>query len=60
MNTPVTFRAEQACAGCGRFGAYAFEGEFLCADCYQERGSCCAEAHCDPAEDDEPPRREPE
>jgi hypothetical protein len=32
------------CAACGRFGAHAFDGESLCADCYQERGSCCAEA----------------
>ena len=35
---------EQAvCGVCGRFGAFEAGGQFLCADCYTERGSCCPE-----------------
>jgi hypothetical protein len=30
------------CDACGRFGAYAFEGEALCGECYAGRGSCCS------------------
>ncbi len=30
------------CEVCGKFGAYALGDQFLCADCYQEKGSCCA------------------
>jgi hypothetical protein len=40
---PVPYSAEAACAACGKFGAFKFDGETLCADCYQGRGSCCAE-----------------
>lgn len=40
---------ELTCHACGKFGAYAFDGEALCADCYQARGSCCAgEFECEP------------
>jgi hypothetical protein len=30
------------CAACGHFGAYRFETETLCAECYANRGSCCS------------------
>jgi hypothetical protein len=43
MSTAVPYAIEAACAECGRFGAYAFDGDTLCAECYQARGSCCAE-----------------
>jgi hypothetical protein len=38
-----------ACERCGRFGAYRFDGESLCADCYELRGSCCPEFGADDA-----------
>lgn len=31
-----------ACDACGCFGAFRFETETLCADCYANRGSCCS------------------
>ena len=34
---------ELTCTACGKPGAFAFDGEDLCADCCHERGSCCAE-----------------
>ena len=37
------FQSETICDECGRFGAYAFDGQTLCVDCYQQRGACCAE-----------------
>jgi len=37
------FRPEAACGHCGAFGAYEFDGETLCLDCYQGCGSCCSE-----------------
>ena len=30
------------CDACGCFGAFRFETETLCADCYANRGSCCS------------------
>lgn len=30
------------CDACGCFGAFRFEAETLCADCYANRGSCCS------------------
>lgn len=33
---------DAACDACGGHGAYRFEGETLCADCYAGRGSCCS------------------
>jgi hypothetical protein len=43
-----------ACDACGCFGAYHFEGETLCADCYAGRGSCCSAEFSghDPGADD--------
>ncbi|HVU26441.1 MAG TPA: hypothetical protein VHG71_01735 [Verrucomicrobiae bacterium] len=32
-----------ACDGCGKFGAYHFDGRTLCAECYTGCGSCCPE-----------------
>ena len=43
MNGIVAHEPEIICSECGRFGAYAFDGVELCVDCYQQRGSCCAE-----------------
>jgi hypothetical protein len=43
MSTALRFAEENACAECGRFGAYAFDGVEVCIECYQQRGSCCAE-----------------
>lgn len=34
--------AEAVCDACGCHGAYHFESETLCADCYAGRGSCCS------------------
>lgn len=39
----VRFDERAVCDRCGRFGAYLFEGERLCADCYEMRSSCCPE-----------------
>ncbi|MEO6993462.1 MAG: hypothetical protein ABI273_07525 [Lacunisphaera sp.] len=43
MPSGLQLEPDLACTQCGKFGAYAFEGEPLCGDCLQERGSCCAE-----------------
>lgn len=43
MSNEVKFDDQVACDMCGHFGAYRFEGEWLCGDCYGKRGSCCAE-----------------
>lgn len=42
--TREKMRADEnaVCESCGRFGAYQFGDQYLCADCYQEQGSCCA------------------
>jgi hypothetical protein len=39
----LPFDANATCTSCGQFGAYLLEGESLCAECYEKRGSCCAE-----------------
>jgi hypothetical protein len=39
----VEFDEKVACDRCGTFGAFLFETEKLCADCYGMRASCCAE-----------------
>lgn len=43
MSHNVRFDENLACERCGRFGAYQFDGERVCADCYELRGSCCPE-----------------
>lgn len=43
MSTTPRFEVDKPCSECGQFGAYDFSGELLCLDCYQQRGSCCAE-----------------
>ncbi len=43
MSNEVKFDENVPCEICGRFGAYLFDGEHLCADCYETRGSCCQE-----------------
>lgn len=47
MSSAIRFDDNLACAGCGRFGAYVFDGEQLCAECYEKRGSCCPEFGAD-------------
>lgn len=43
MSTAPHYEPDDTCAECGRFGAYEFDGTRLCLDCYEQRGSCCAE-----------------
>jgi hypothetical protein len=43
MSRAVLHHTDLTCDTCGKFGAYAFDGENLCLDCYQSCGSCCAE-----------------
>jgi hypothetical protein len=33
---------DATCDACGAHGAYHFDGETLCGDCYAGRGSCCS------------------
>jgi hypothetical protein len=47
MSTSVPFNPNTVCDRCGRFGAYLFDGEKLCAECYGLRGSCCPEFGAD-------------
>jgi hypothetical protein len=47
MSDDVPFDETAACGACGRFGAYCFGEERLCADCYEQRGSCCPEFGAD-------------
>jgi hypothetical protein len=54
MNPGLQLEPALACTQCGKFGAYAFDGEQLCTDCIHERGSCCAEREDGPAKDTSP------
>ncbi len=46
LNSP-----EKPCETCGRFDAILIVGVYLCENCLQERGSCCAgEFDCDEPE----------
>ncbi len=31
-----------ACETCGKFGVYKLGDQFLCLECYEAAGSCCA------------------
>ena len=42
-NTSPRADENVVCERCGRFGALEFTGTKLCADCYQQAGSCCPE-----------------
>lgn len=44
MSDAPAFRLDPAatCDACGCHGAFHFDGETLCADCYADRGSCCS------------------
>ena len=42
MSDAFRLDPDLACDACGCFGAYRFETESLCADCYAGRGSCCS------------------
>ena len=43
MSNETRYDENATCTGCGRFGAYLFDGEQLCGECYEKRGSCCPE-----------------
>ena len=43
MSDEVHFNKNVPCDRCGRFGAFEFDGQRLCAECYETRGSCCPE-----------------
>jgi len=43
MNEPVRQQEELQCDQCGRFGAFDIGERKLCADCYEQCGSCCPE-----------------
>lgn len=43
MSNDVRFEPDLACNRCSRFGAFRFDGENLCGECYETRGSCCPE-----------------
>lgn len=43
MTSELRFNENAVCDICGRFGAYEFDGQRLCPDCYESRGSCCLE-----------------
>lgn len=43
----VEFDERLTCDRCGKFGAFLFESEKLCVDCYETRASCCAEFGAD-------------
>jgi hypothetical protein len=40
---PMRLDENAACDECGKYGAFAVSGRFLCADCFQSAGSCCPE-----------------
>lgn len=42
MSADFRLDPKLSCDACGVFGAYAFEGEALCGDCYANRGACCS------------------
>ena len=64
-DAPLRLEPDAACDACGEFGAFRFDGETLCADCYAGRGSCCSAEFSggsgghrprDPASETEAPR----
>lgn len=42
-DSSLQFDPQATCERCGKFGAFLFETEKLCVDCYETRASCCAE-----------------
>lgn len=42
MSNAFRLDPDLACDACGCFGAFRFETEALCGDCYAGRGSCCS------------------
>ncbi len=51
---------DAACDACGVHGAFRFEGETLCGDCYAGRGSCCSAEFSGRGPERAPARREGE
>jgi hypothetical protein len=47
MSNETRYDENATCTGCGRFGAYLFDGDQLCSECYEKRGSCCPEFGAD-------------
>jgi hypothetical protein len=52
---PLTPDPDAACEACGAFGAFRFDGETLCAECYAGRGSCCSAEFSGASPDTTPP-----
>lgn len=51
MSEPLRDDPDAVCEQCGGLGAFRFETETLCGDCYAERGACCAcDSECEPDE----------
>ncbi len=46
-NDTRQFDENAVCETCGRFGAFNLGGEWLCAECYEGRASCCPEFGAD-------------
>ena len=42
MSEGLRLDPDAACDGCGQYGAFHFEAETLCGDCYTNRGACCS------------------
>ncbi len=53
---PPTLYPDAVCEACGVFGAFRFDGETLCAECYAGRGSCCSSEFSGASPGTPPPR----
>lgn len=42
MSEGLRLDPDAACDNCGQYGAFRFEAETLCGDCYANRGACCS------------------
>ncbi|MEO6182930.1 MAG: hypothetical protein ABIP71_07530 [Verrucomicrobiota bacterium] len=53
VNSSEEITADQnaVCQECGAFGAYKLGDQLLCMNCYQGKGSCCAEVSRDECDD---------
>lgn len=50
---PFRLDPTAVCDACGCHGAFRFDGETLCTDCYAGRGSCCSTEFSGRPRDDE-------
>jgi hypothetical protein len=58
MSAEVQFDEKAVCDRCGKFGAFQFDGQKLCAECYESQGSCCPEFGADDKWNREIPKTE--